>query len=116
MPAITVRTGTVAANTTVSNILEGKRTRILPTGGLYQCSYYSNASANGLEEEVFVGGANPVERSHVSVGSTSNCLKADEDGITTFQAQGGEEVTVAVHNTTAGSLTHIGRLVVEQIA
>lgn len=114
MPSLTFQT-TVGANSTNSNIFENKRTAKLPTGGRYQCVYCSAGSATGLEEEVFVGGANPLERSMVSIESSADRIVTQDDVVSTFFADGGESITVAVHNTTVGALDHTARLIVSQI-
>lgn len=114
MPALTFQT-TVGANATNSNIFENKRVSQLPSGGVYDCTYASAGSATGLEEELFVGGVNPLERSMVSIESSADRIVTQDDVVVRFRANGGEKVTVAVHNTTGGGLDHTARLIVTQV-
>ncbi len=107
---------TVGANASNNNIFENKRTAKLPSGGRYRVTYCSAGSATGLFESVFVGGAQPVERSLVNIESAADRIVTQDDVVATFFAQGGEEVTAIVENTTAGALDHTARLLVEQVA
>ncbi len=106
----------VAANASNTDVLDGKRAQNLPNipGSVFQCVVLSTAAATGVEQEVFVGGSNPVERSGVS---TQNRVPISPDDIVgEFQARGGEKITWPAHNTTGLAIIVFFKLVTTQIA
>lgn len=114
MPTVGVETS-VAANSTNSNVFDGQRAAKIPniSGASFQVTYLSTSSATGLTEELFVGAANPVESSPVSL--QNRIPISPDDIVTTFMANPGEEVTVRVANSTVGALTHFAKLVVTRV-
>lgn len=106
---------TVGIGATVANIFAGQRIRLIPNilGAQFQVTYLSTAAAAGLTESVFVGQANPLERSPVS--PINRFPQTPEDTTVSFMANPGEEITVEVNNPTAGALVHTGRLVVTRV-
>ncbi len=105
----------IGIGATTANIFAGMRIRLIPNipGAQFQVTYLSTTTAVGLLEEVFVGAANPVEQSPVSL--VARFPQSPEDIVTTFTANPGEEITVRVANPTAGALTITGKLVVTRI-
>jgi hypothetical protein len=97
-------TTSVTANTTNSNVLDSKRIGKLAGQGLFNVTIAATGSATGLEHEVFVGNDNPVERSSVSLQNRIPIVR--DDVVAAFQARGGEEIQVAVHNTTGAALSY----------
>lgn len=101
----------IAANATNSNVLSGRRYDRAPFTGLL--TYYSTGSAAGLEEELNVGGVSVSPRIPVNTGNRSPVVP-DDLRIADVPVYQGQLIQIGVSNTTAGALTHRGRIEIEQ--
>lgn len=99
----------VAANTTNSNVLSGKRFERIPNDFVDgELTLACTGSATGLEAELFVGSESVLERSGIS---TANRIPQKEDVIAEdIDVAPGDLLQLAVHNTTGGALTFFYRV------
>lgn len=100
----------VAANATTDNVFQGKRFERSPVNGYV--TYYSTGSATGLQDELNIGGRSITPRNPVN---TQNRLPVVPDDliVSGVPVARGELIQVTVANTTAGALTHNGRIEIQ---
>ena len=108
----------IAANSTDSDVFDGKRAAQLPSNGrIFEVTLLATAAATGVEHEVFVGlASNPLERSPVGFKAAAGATVYPDDLVVTFRARGGEKITVPVHNTTIGAIIYSATLIIKQVA
>jgi hypothetical protein len=93
----------IAANTTDQNVLQtvGARIRTIEQGsGAVGIELLDTGSAVGLERSFFVGSANPVENSVVSLANRIPIFPDDAVNTEPIVAFGGEQLQITVTNTT----------------
>lgn len=96
------KTASVAANTTVDNVLSGSQFEFLPMASALEFGIVG--SATGLEADVYSGSDMLCEGLAVS---TQNRFPVFPDDYTLTDVAGaGERIKVRIRNTTAGALTY----------
>lgn len=105
MPVMTDRQS-VAANTTIQNVLAGKLAEFLTEAS--RVALYATGSAVGLNYSLLIGGEATVDDQEVSAANRFPVVPDD------FVAEGGgfqgDRIIVRVRNTTAGAITAFTRV------
>lgn len=105
MPVMTDRQS-IAANTTVQNVLTGKMDEFLREAS--RLALYADGSAVGLNYSLLVGGESGVDDQEVS--SANRFPVVPDDFVVESGGVPGDRVLVRVRNTTAGAITAFTRL------
>lgn len=112
------RTISIAANTT-TEVLEalGVRLQTLEGGreNVWAVTLLATTTAAGLENALFIGGNQPIERSAVSDAARFPVIPDDAVNPEPIIARGGQKVSLEVTNTTAGALTYSFILMAENV-
>lgn len=104
----------LAANETNTNVFAGTGIENIPNeGSLYEVTYGSTASTAAVQEEVFVGQANPIELSDVS--NEDRRPQFPQDGLGSFYARPGEKIRVRVSETAGAGADHYATLIVRRV-
>ena len=112
------RSISIPANSTV-NVLEadGVRLRFIDINvQVADIELYSTGSATGLEQSLFVGSDNPIEKSIVNTQNRFPVIPDDLVNTEEIEGEGGEQLQLNIENTTAGALTYFYTLVVAALA
>ena len=118
MPIIEIASNNIAANTSNSDVLDGKRAaQISPLVAGASIALWAVASAVGLEHALWVGDRNPLEQSVVGVSSTPNELKVDENALVSGVRGVSNELIRLYVSEVAGAATndYRGRVAVSEI-
>lgn len=104
----------LTANETNTNVFAGTGIENIPNeGSLYEVTYLSTASTADVDEEVFVGQANPVELSDVS--SQNRKPITPDDLVGSFYARPGEKIRVRVTEGGGAAANHFATLMVKRV-
>lgn len=96
----------VAANTTVANILSGKPFEFLPVPSLVRV--YCTSSATGVNATFLVGGVSVCQDQLMSAANRFPIIP--DDLLVETVAPAGARLVLSVRNTTAGALTVISKV------
>lgn len=105
MPIMTDRQS-VAANTTVQNVLSGKIGEFLAASGVV--SLYGSASAVGLNMSLIIGGQVVVDDQEVNAQNRMPLIP--DDFVAAATGVQGDRVIVRLRNTTAGAITAFSKM------
>lgn len=105
MPVMT-DSQSVAANSTVANVLAGKPFEFLAVPSLVKC--YMTGSATGLNATLLIGGVSVLQDQLISAANRFPIIP--DDLLVESPAPAGSRLLLSVRNTTAGALTVISRV------
>lgn len=98
---------TVAANSTINNVLQGEKYERSPANAIGSC--YNTGSATGLQASLNVGGVAVSDT--VNVGAANRTPVVPDDRlIDGWDASAGDLIQLQVENTTGGALVYQWRI------
>lgn len=96
----------VAANTTVANVLAGKPFEFVPSASLVRA--YMTSSATGINATLLIGGVSVVQDQLISAANRFPVVP--DDLFVESPAPAGSRLVLSVRNTTGGALTVISKV------
>lgn len=113
MPVMTDQNRSVAANTTVDNVLAGKLDEFLRVNASLQLSIV--AQAVGLRASLVVGGEVALDDQEVNARAGATAIILPDDFLVTAAGYAGDRLILRLRNTTAGAIIVNSRLEVTPI-
>jgi predicted cupin superfamily sugar epimerase len=108
MQSLPLNAVSVAANTTLANVLSGQPIQYMGKAGVL--TIYANGSAAGLQWSLAINDGQSNQQvvpngSTLSPASTAGKIKTNEDFVGQFAIPAGVQLQLSVTNTTGGALT-----------